>query len=196
MECPIDTPPSATGRGRNCPALVEIADPQSVTHPLLAVRDAPEDPDHPAATIGGKKVVNNRAYLSSPSTSESREHAYQIYSFPHTREAEERRAASACTESRIDSQVAKMEKNLLSLSRDAKKHGRLSSFSRPSQSEAFLSRLTDRRKLEGHAGCVNRLAWHEEGRLLASVSDDRQCLIWDLHSEKDSPTTIINSGNR
>ena len=32
--------------------------------------------------------------------------------------------------------------------------------------------------LGGHSGCVNRLAWSDEGSVLASVSDDRSCLLW------------------
>lgn len=34
--------------------------------------------------------------------------------------------------------------------------------------------------LPGHAGCVNRLCWHEGGDLLASTSDDRRVLLWDV----------------
>jgi WD and tetratricopeptide repeat-containing protein 1 len=35
--------------------------------------------------------------------------------------------------------------------------------------------------LQGHQGCVNRLAWNEDGSLLASASDDCQV------SQADSP---------
>lgn len=62
-------------------------------------------------------------------------------------------------------------------------------------------------QITGHRGCVNRLAWHEEGRYLASVSDDRRCLIWDFHSSsasssssltdpQSSPTRALNGGDQ
>jgi WD and tetratricopeptide repeat-containing protein 1 len=47
--------------------------------------------------------------------------------------------------------------------------------------EAFVRRLELRHELEEHEGCVNRLAWNEQGRLLASVSDDTQCCIWSTN---------------
>lgn len=39
---------------------------------------------------------------------------------------------------------------------------------------AWAQKLTDINKLTGHEGCVNRLAWSQDGSLLASGSDDRQ----------------------
>lgn len=38
----------------------------------------------------------------------------------------------------------------------------------------WARKLTNSKKLVGHDGCVNRLAWNEDGSLLASGSDDRQ----------------------
>lgn len=38
---------------------------------------------------------------------------------------------------------------------------------------AYAHKLGKELELEGHDGCVNRLAWSEDGTLLASGSDDR-----------------------
>ncbi len=40
--------------------------------------------------------------------------------------------------------------------------------------EVFARKLSVENVLQGHEGCVNRLAWNEEGTLLASGSDDRR----------------------
>ncbi len=40
--------------------------------------------------------------------------------------------------------------------------------------ETFARKLSVENVLQGHEGCVNRLAWNEEGTLLASGSDDRR----------------------
>ena len=42
----------------------------------------------------------------------------------------------------------------------------------PIFTEALARKLEVERVLSGHAGCVNRLAWSEDGGLLASASDD------------------------
>ncbi len=39
---------------------------------------------------------------------------------------------------------------------------------------SWAEKLSNVKKLNGHEGCVNRLAWSEDGSLLASGSDDRQ----------------------
>lgn len=41
----------------------------------------------------------------------------------------------------------------------------------------WAQKLVNSAKLNGHQGCVNRLAWNEDGSLLASGSDDRQVCI-------------------
>lgn len=38
----------------------------------------------------------------------------------------------------------------------------------------FARYITLQHKLEGHSGCVNRLAWNHDGSLLASGSDDKR----------------------
>jgi len=43
---------------------------------------------------------------------------------------------------------------------------------------AFVKRLRLEGVLKGHRGCVNRLAWNEEGTMLASGSDDRCLNVW------------------
>ena len=43
--------------------------------------------------------------------------------------------------------------------------------------EAFISKLCLEDLLRGHMGCVNRLAWNQEGDMLASCSDDRKASI-------------------
>ncbi|OEH80264.1 wd g-beta repeat-containing protein [Cyclospora cayetanensis] len=58
-----------------------------------------------------------------------------------------------------------------------------------SDEEALDERCTPARRLaSGHAGCVNRLSWHESGNFLASTSDDRRVLIWDL--PQDTPGAL------
>ena len=41
-------------------------------------------------------------------------------------------------------------------------------------SHALVERLALYHELNGHEGCVNRIAWNEEGTMLASGSDDRK----------------------
>uniref|UniRef100_A0A6A7FV73 WD repeat protein iqw1-like n=1 Tax=Hirondellea gigas TaxID=1518452 RepID=A0A6A7FV73_9CRUS len=50
--------------------------------------------------------------------------------------------------------------------------------------QSLIRRMALAGVLEGHRGCVNRLAWSSDGSYLASVSDDRQVLLWELHSQK------------
>lgn len=40
--------------------------------------------------------------------------------------------------------------------------------------EALARKLDNATVLNGHTGCVNRLAWNQDGSLLASASDDCQ----------------------
>ena len=40
--------------------------------------------------------------------------------------------------------------------------------------EVFARKLSVENVLQGHEGCVNRLAWNEDGTILASGSDDRR----------------------
>lgn len=42
--------------------------------------------------------------------------------------------------------------------------------------EGLARRLALERVLEGHEGCVNRLAWNNAGTCLASGSDDRKVM--------------------
>ena len=46
--------------------------------------------------------------------------------------------------------------------------------SRPRFNETLARKLAVEDVLQGHDGCVNRLAWNEEGDYLASGSDDRR----------------------
>lgn len=48
----------------------------------------------------------------------------------------------------------------------------------------FLRRLGLEHQLEGHEGCVNCLQWSDDGRLLASGSDDTNVIIWDPFRHK------------
>nr|CAD7423752.1 unnamed protein product [Timema monikensis] len=45
--------------------------------------------------------------------------------------------------------------------------------------EDFVKRLGLEKELEGHNGCVNCLEWSQDGRILASASDDVQVILWD-----------------
>ena len=54
-------------------------------------------------------------------------------------------------------------------------------------------------RLQGHQGSIHRVAWSEDGRLLASASDDRSLCVWDVpeigdvagEQNLDTPATII-----
>ncbi|KAF8821520.1 WD domain, G-beta repeat-containing protein, partial [Cardiosporidium cionae] len=60
---------------------------------------------------------------------------------------------------------------------------------------SLLRRLEPYVKLEGHTQCVNRLAWHDNQRFLASGSDDRRVLIWDCSSDSQDPIHSISTGH-
>ncbi|GAX77513.1 hypothetical protein CEUSTIGMA_g4957.t1 [Chlamydomonas eustigma] len=49
--------------------------------------------------------------------------------------------------------------------------------------------------LEGHAGCVNRLAWNDVGTKLASGSDDKKILLWSFPDSK-RPPLIVSTQHR
>eukprot|EP00923_Selenidium_pygospionis_P012014 GHVN01020486.1.p1 GENE.GHVN01020486.1~~GHVN01020486.1.p1 ORF type:complete len:1431 (+),score=217.95 GHVN01020486.1:66-4358(+) len=56
--------------------------------------------------------------------------------------------------------------------------------------DALIKRLTQSVVLEGHQGCVNRLAWSENGEFLASGSDDKRVLIWGSGNGWMSPEPL------
>lgn len=56
-----------------------------------------------------------------------------------------------------------------------------------------IRRLNLESRLEGHSGCVNCLQWNQNGRLLASGSDDRDVVIWDPF--KGLKRTTIQTGH-
>ena len=43
--------------------------------------------------------------------------------------------------------------------------------------ETWARKLALRKCWDGHSGCVNRLAWNDEGTFLASGSDDKQVQV-------------------
>ncbi|CAG9464325.1 unnamed protein product [Pedinophyceae sp. YPF-701] len=45
--------------------------------------------------------------------------------------------------------------------------------------------------LEGHGGCVNRLAWNEDGSLLASGSDDTSVILWRDPAARVDPFRVF-----
>ncbi|EIE23488.1 WD40 repeat-like protein, partial [Coccomyxa subellipsoidea C-169] len=56
--------------------------------------------------------------------------------------------------------------------------------------ETFARKLSVENVLQGHEGCVNRLAWNEEGTLLASGSDDRRVLLWHYPDSNLAPVVL------
>ncbi|ORY79410.1 WD40-repeat-containing domain protein [Protomyces lactucae-debilis] len=46
-------------------------------------------------------------------------------------------------------------------------------------SKNLIFHLDDADELSGHHGCVNALSWSEDGRFLASGSDDTHIMLWD-----------------
>ncbi|SCP02670.1 WD and tetratricopeptide repeats protein 1, putative [Plasmodium malariae] len=63
--------------------------------------------------------------------------------------------------------------------------------------EKFISRLQNTLTLSGHEGCVNRLKWNDDNYLLASASDDKRVLIWNVNSYKykNKPKHTIDTGH-
>ncbi|KAJ3052896.1 hypothetical protein HK097_005460, partial [Rhizophlyctis rosea] len=61
-------------------------------------------------------------------------------------------------------------------------------------SPSLFSRMTLSQILTSHTGCVNALCWSEDGRLLASGSDDKHLCIWEYHPGGTFPiSTICNA---
>ncbi|KAK9827817.1 hypothetical protein WJX74_003555 [Apatococcus lobatus] len=56
--------------------------------------------------------------------------------------------------------------------------------------EIFARKLHIENTLRGHRGCVNRLAWNEEGTYLASGSDDKQVLLWQYPDTERGPLAV------
>ncbi|ORY79409.1 WD40-repeat-containing domain protein [Protomyces lactucae-debilis] len=52
--------------------------------------------------------------------------------------------------------------------------------------------------LEAHYGCVNALSWSEDGRFLASGSDDTHIMLWDAQESAKGliPSRSIHTGHR
>ncbi|KAK9836189.1 hypothetical protein WJX81_007802 [Elliptochloris bilobata] len=63
----------------------------------------------------------------------------------------------------------------------------------PAFNEALAARLELERTLLGHSGCVNRLAWSDDGMLLSSGSDDRMLCIWSYPTASTSQRLTINT---
>ena len=66
----------------------------------------------------------------------------------------------------------------------------------PSASD--VRRLTRVAELRVHTGCVNRLAWRQDGRLLASVSDDCRLVVTavDGAAHTTRQRAALESGHR
>ena len=45
---------------------------------------------------------------------------------------------------------------------------------------------------DGHAGCVNTVAFNDSGSILVSGSDDQQVILWDYCSGKDTAVCEAN----
>lgn len=50
-------------------------------------------------------------------------------------------------------------------------------------------------ELCGHSGCVNRLAWNENGTFLASVSDDTNIILWPFPTGKPYKISSLHTNN-
>lgn len=47
-----------------------------------------------------------------------------------------------------------------------------------------------------HTGCVNRLTWSEDGKVLASCSDDLHICLWNMEWNTSSPCSVIGTSHR
>jgi len=61
--------------------------------------------------------------------------------------------------------------------------------------DCSVSRLALTETLHGHVGCVNRLAWTEEGGYLASVSDDTNIIVWPYPTGKGYVVPTLHTSN-
>lgn len=60
----------------------------------------------------------------------------------------------------------------------------------------FIDKIELEAELKGHNGCVNCLEWSDDGRLLASASDDFHVMLWDPFSHKQKyDLTTQHDGN-
>eukprot|EP00798_Chlamydomonas_sp_ICE-L_P008194 gene8194-1456_t len=50
--------------------------------------------------------------------------------------------------------------------------------------------LVKQTELRGHEGCVNRIAWNEDGSQLVSGSDDRRLIIWNFPDTSIAPLAV------
>ena len=60
---------------------------------------------------------------------------------------------------------------------------------------ADLNRFKHIGTISEHTGCVNRLAWSEDGAVLASCSDDLQLSIWKFHDEDISACNLVQTSH-
>ena len=58
-----------------------------------------------------------------------------------------------------------------------------------------MGRLALTETLHGHVGCVNRLAWTEDGGYLASVSDDTNVIVWPYPTGKGYVVPTLHTSN-
>ncbi|KAJ1676439.1 hypothetical protein EV182_008189, partial [Spiromyces aspiralis] len=57
-------------------------------------------------------------------------------------------------------------------------------------SRYFYERLGVKQVLDGHHGCVNALAWNEDGSMFVSGSDDRRLCIWQYPVTNSQPEEV------
>lgn len=60
---------------------------------------------------------------------------------------------------------------------------------------SYLNRFKHIGTISEHTGCVNRLAWSEDGAVLASCSDDLQLSIWRFDKEDSTSCNVIQTSH-
>ena len=63
------------------------------------------------------------------------------------------------------------------------------------RSHAFVRGLELNRRLKGHTGCVNTIAWNARGTLLVSGSDDTTVKVWPFNRNHDDDEPGRTSGS-
>ncbi|KAG5187908.1 WD40-repeat-containing domain protein [Tribonema minus] len=72
--------------------------------------------------------------------------------------------------------------NVWGLCQDRRLHHRSNCMPRLNVHRSMIHKLSQAAQLEGHTGCVNRIAWNDSGTLLVSGSDDMHIGVWEYPS--------------
>mmetsp|Transcript_21384 Transcript_21384/g.29618 ORF Transcript_21384/g.29618 Transcript_21384/m.29618 type:complete len:669 (+) Transcript_21384:55-2061(+) len=61
---------------------------------------------------------------------------------------------------------------------------------------SFLKKLRHVGTISEHTGCVNRLVWSDDGKVLASCSDDLHICLWNMEWKNTQPCSVIPTSHK